>query len=349
MARQPHRPAASTFPTAATIGVLTLPVRRGADRYPSEAQLALSYTQNLEDYHLWIGLGENPTGFYIDVGAGHPIADNFSMWLYERGWRGIVVEPQPALAALYPLVRPRDICVSQLLGREEGEIDFHVFARLHGLSTTVARHADGARAFGDDFRVVRTRVTTLAALCARHGVDQIDVLKIDVEGAEADVLAGNDWSRYRPRVVVAEAIEPGTGAPAHTAWEPSLIANGYTFVLDDTLNRFYVANEAEDVLERFPRQRAAWDSATHMYEIGRASENPAHPDHALARDLSRGLWASLPHLEPELLARLIVAGRVGQERPDATALARALRSDAMRAALGRIACGYDGGQIIEGE
>ena len=45
----------------------------------------LSYTQNLEDYHLSLAFAGQPTGFYIDVGGGHPIADNVSMWFYERG------------------------------------------------------------------------------------------------------------------------------------------------------------------------------------------------------------------------------------------------------------------------
>ena len=45
------------------------------------------------------GLRRAADGFYIDVGAGHPIADNVTFWLYERGWHGIAVEPQADLAA----------------------------------------------------------------------------------------------------------------------------------------------------------------------------------------------------------------------------------------------------------
>src|SRR5215471_11445522 len=54
----------------------------------------LSYTQNLEDYHLSLAFAGQKAGTYIDVGAGHPIADNVSFWFYERGWQGIVIEPQ---------------------------------------------------------------------------------------------------------------------------------------------------------------------------------------------------------------------------------------------------------------
>ncbi len=40
----------------------------------------LSYTQNMEDYHLWLAFGGKRTGSYIDIGAGHPIADNVSFY-----------------------------------------------------------------------------------------------------------------------------------------------------------------------------------------------------------------------------------------------------------------------------
>jgi FkbM family methyltransferase len=309
--------------------------------------MALSYTQNLEDHHLALAFAGQAEGFYIDVGAGHPIADNVTQSFYERGWRGIVAEPQPELAALYPLLRPRDIVHEGLVGRADGEVAFHHVDRLHGFSTTVERFAEGAAAFGASYRTVTKPCLTLASLCERHGVGRIDVLKIDVEGGEADVLAGNDWRRFRPAIVVAEAVTPGAGEPAWQEWEPALLAAGYRFRLFDTLNRFYVAQERPDLFERLPAERADWGSATHMYEIGRAPENPAHPDHALTRILARGLWADLPHLDPDRLARLLVRGRGLAPTPEALAAARSeIGTDGFRAALGRIACGYDGGQIV---
>jgi len=308
--------------------------------------MELSYTQNLEDYHLWLAFAGKTTGTYVDVGAGHPIADNVSFWFYERGWHGVVVEPQPGWMPLYQRLRPRDVAVCGLIGRESGETDFHLVDRLHGFSTTVERHAKQAKSFGAGYRTVRMPVMTLAELCERHKLDDIDFLKVDVEGAEADVLLGGDWQRFRPKVVIIEAIAPGTNEPAWQEWEPFLLAQGYRFALFDTLNRLYVAQEHPEILARIPSERAPWDSVRHMYEIGRAPENPLHPDHALAQDLARGFWASLPLLDRDVVASILKRGRKQDSASDAE-VAAMVDTEAFRASLGRIACGYDGGQIVD--
>jgi hypothetical protein len=237
--------------------------------------------------------------------------------------------------------------VRGLVGREDGEIDFYLVDRLHGFSTTVQQHADKAKAFGVGYQTIRMPVTTLARLCEAQGLDTIDFLKIDVEGGEADVLLGGDWRRFRPKVIVVEAVAPGSGEPAWQGWEPFLLEQGYRFALFDTLNRFYVAQEHPDILARLPRERADWHAVRHMYEIGRAPENALHPDHALAKDLARGLWATLPYLDPALIATLLRRARRTASAEELAALDQAVQTEAFRASLGRIACGYDGGQIVE--
>jgi FkbM family methyltransferase len=306
----------------------------------------ISYAQNLEDYHLAQVFDGKTEGFYIDVGAGHPVGDNVSFHFYLQGWRGIVVEPQERLCALYEHIRPRDIAASVLVGAEPGRAKFHEVDRLHGFSTTVERHARGAAKFGASFRTSRKFVATLASLCDAHRVEDIDFLKVDVEGAERDVLAGADWRRFRPKVVLAEAVAPGTMAPSHAEWEPILFGAGYGFAFFDGLNRFYVADEAAALKTRFPAQPAPWDAVRHLYEFGRAPENPQHPDHALAKELAGACLAALPTLTPKALRTLLAAGAEG---PEVERLLAAIDTDAFRAGLGRIAAPYDGGQLLDDE
>src|SRR5262249_8710574 len=181
--------------------------------------------------------------------------------------------------------------------------------RLHGLSTTIRGNAEAAGQHGVGFETKKVPSLSLADLCRKCQIETVDFLKIDVEGAERDVLDGADWSKYRTRIVVLEAVTPLTNTPAWSDWEPLLLKHNYQFLLFDTLNRFYVAAECADVLERMPRERAPWDLVTHMYEIGRAPENSSHPDFALAQELARGFWASLPLLDDQTLAMVLARAR----------------------------------------
>ncbi len=293
-----------------------------------------SYAQNLEDYHLSLLLGDVSQGFYIDVGGGHAVADNVTFWFYERGWRGIVVEPQPAIAAAYRNVRPRDVLVEALCGSETGTAEFFEADRFHGLSTTVSDHAVAAAAAG----IATTRrtlpVTTLAELCTAHARPRIDFLKVDVEGAEAAVLAGNDWTRFRPRVVVMEAVAPWTMADRSADFAPILVAAGYRDIHFDGLNRFYVPEEEAALADRLPRQPTPWDAVLHLGEYGPAHRDAQHPDHALAARIDPALFASLNAMGAEALGRHLPEGLDPA-------------SEAVRAALARIATLFDGGYVVE--
>ncbi len=55
----------------------------------------VSYAQNGEDVVLARVFGDRRAGFYVDVGAGHPVVDSVTKHFYDLGWRGINVEPLP--------------------------------------------------------------------------------------------------------------------------------------------------------------------------------------------------------------------------------------------------------------
>ena len=302
----------------------------------------LSYAQNMEDYHLSLAFAGQDRGTYIDIGGGHPAAGSVSFWFYKRGWSGVVVEPQGDLARLHRALRPRDQVAQCLIGATGGERDFHQFDRWHGLSTTVEGYAKAA---GADFRTTRVQAMSLADLCRAYVQGPIDFLKIDVEGAEGEVIAGADWEQFRPGIVLLESIAPISGEPTWPAWEQQLLDKGYRFALFDTLNRFYVAEERKDLLARMPTERAPWDAVLHLYEIGRAPDNANHPDHALALDLARGFWASLPFLGDDVLAEILQKGRDLNGTQTKGRASVDVSSDAFRASLGLIASAYDGGFI----
>lgn len=335
----------------------------------------LSYAQRFEDFHLWRALGDIANGFYIDIGAGHPVYDNVSFAFYLSGWRGITVEPNPALAELGRAVRPRDRLFEGLCGAAAGEATLYLQREFHGLSTTIAEHARGAeKETGRTAEAVTLPMTTLAALCEAHAPATFEFLKADVEGAEADVLRGADFARFRPKVIVVEAIKPLSLAPAWDEWEPLLARHGYAYVWDDELNRYYVAEEARALSSRLSQGPKWYADGPQIGNFKPAGDDPAHPDHRLARLLAgAGLpakdFAKLPLMDRSALLDMLTAGTAGLDQPasapDVAAIEARLfgssapqqtapltgqtirdiyrqiiDSDAFRASCGRIAASY---------
>ena len=271
--------------------------------------LTISYAQRYEDLHLLRCFGERASGFYIDIGAGHPVYDNVSFAFYLRGWNGITVEPNPWLAQLSAAVRPRDKRIQSLVGATAGEATYYLVEDFHGLSTTIASHAQAAQAeLGKAAQTMTVPVTTLRALCEQHAPAAIDFLKVDVEGAEPDVLAGGDWQRFRPKVVVVEALAPLTLAPSWQAWEPILTSNGYRFAFFDTLNRYYVAQEHDELAALLAAEPPSFEGIKKISNFRPALDDASHPDHRLARLLAGTDMVRLPLLEGEAMMSLLTAG-----------------------------------------
>ena len=99
-------------------------------------------------------------------------------------------------------------------------------------------------------------------------------------------------------------------------------------------------------MARLPSERAPWNAVRHMYEIGRAPNDPQHPDHDLACELALGFWAMLPYIDWALIATLLARARRIDHPREREALVDTVETDSFRAALGRIACSYDGGQVV---
>ena len=278
----------------------------------------LSYAQRYEDLHLLRAFGEQPAGTYIDICAGHPVYDNVSFAFYLRGWSGITVEPNPWLAELSAAVRPRDRRIQALVGSAPGEATYYLVEDYHGLSTTIASNAQAAQQeYGKASKAMRMPVTTLAALCELHAPGALDFLKIDVEGAEREVLLGGDWRRFRPRVVVLEALAPVTMEPSWDTWESLLTGNGYRFALFDSLNRYYVAEEHGALAARLEASPTTFDGATQFRNFRPALDDRSHPDHVLAQRLAGTDMVRLPLLSAEQIVAYLAGADLDRPASDA--------------------------------
>jgi FkbM family methyltransferase len=86
---------------------------------------------------------------------------------------------------------PRVTLVNSGLGSEEGAREFHLYANDH-LSSFLQLQTGTANPFESEPEVARemVRLTTLDLFAAEHGLQQIDLLKIDTQGYDLRVLQG---------------------------------------------------------------------------------------------------------------------------------------------------------------
>ena len=192
-------------------------------------------------------------------------------------------------------MRPRDRHVEAVIGATSGQATFHLVREFHGLSTTIADHAALAQSqFGRAADAITVPMLTLKELCEQYAPPRFEFLKIDVEGAEPDVLLNGDWQNFRPKVVIVEALAPFTLAPAFEQWEPFLARHGYRYVLFDSLNRYYLAEEA-GALAALLRQRTRLVRRKAAVPQRQARlADAGHPDHRLATLIAAATMTRLP-------------------------------------------------------
>ncbi|HZA76795.1 MAG TPA: FkbM family methyltransferase [Acidimicrobiales bacterium] len=227
------------------------------------------YAQNGEDVVLWRALGHVEGGVYVDVGACDPVDDSVTKLFYDRGWRGLDVEPVAEHAQALRADRPRDVVAAvAVTGDDHGSVTLHEVTGT-GLSTLSASIADEAAARGFATRDVTVPTRTLRSLVDEHLGDQdVHFCKIDVEGAEAEVIASVDLEAWRPWVLVVESTHPNTAEPTHMKWQDRVLAAGYRPCLFDGLSRFYVSEEhAAELGEKLSYPACPLDGYVHVSSV----------------------------------------------------------------------------------
>jgi FkbM family methyltransferase len=224
--------------------------RLWAVEYPGET--VVSFAQNCEDVLLYRAFKGKAGGTFIDVGAGHPIADNVTLWLRQKGWRGVNVEPNPIFFRDLQKYRPEDINLNIGVADKAGELLFYQVEQNEvghgwGLSSFDAASETLAQSMGFKVNRMKIPVITLNEIAEKHYPGGVDVLKLDVEGLEEMIIRSTDWRHFRPKLLCIEAIEPVSARPAWPKWENYLLNADYVFAAFDGCNCYYCPVEEESV------------------------------------------------------------------------------------------------------
>lgn len=205
-----------------------------------------SYAQKGEDLLIDRFFHFKKDGFYVDIGASHPQDASNTKIFYDKGWRGINVEPNPGRIALFARERPRDINLNIGVGSTAQRAAFYQFEPAT-FSTFSRAEATMLEETGFHLkRTVEVPVKRLEDILDAYSVSTIDFMSVDTEGLEMEVLDSNNWRKYRPTLLCIETIDfmkllrHGTGeSHRKTDIDAYLLSRGYEEYFSNGLNTIY--------------------------------------------------------------------------------------------------------------
>lgn len=167
------------------------------------------YSQEGEDIILKRIFNEQKRGLYVDVGAHHPKRFSNTYLFYEKGWTGINIDAMPGSMKAFNKIRPKDINIEQPISKKVQKLKYYVFNEpaLNGFSEELSKERHNKT----NYKIVSTlelQTKKLSDVLKEHlpRNTNIDFLSVDVEGLDMEVLESNDWTIYKPKVILIEIL-----------------------------------------------------------------------------------------------------------------------------------------------
>lgn len=168
----------------------------------------ITYSQEGEGVLLDRILDVNKPGFFIDVGAHHPVRFSNTYQLYRKGWRGINIDPTPGCMELFRSLRSEDINLEYAISTDKKPITFFIFSEgaLNTFDTKLAKE------YQDKGWVLKKTIEIqprpLSDIIKEYYEisKKVSLMSIDVEGLEMEVLSSNDWEICVPDTIIIETL-----------------------------------------------------------------------------------------------------------------------------------------------
>ena len=159
---------------------------------------------NNEDTAILNYFKDRKNGFYVDVGCYHPIHRNNTHLLHMQNWSGVNRDTSKFSIDLFNFMRPKDLNYNCAISDKNENIKLFYQKELSQLSTIEKGQAESV--FQGEIKEKEINAFTLDEILSRdkYKDSKIDLLDIDVEGADLKVLRGLSFDKFKPELVCVE-------------------------------------------------------------------------------------------------------------------------------------------------
>ncbi|MDB9761068.1 FkbM family methyltransferase [Pelagibacteraceae bacterium] len=165
-----------------------------------------TYSMNGEDVFIDNYFKKN-TGFYVDVGAYHPLELNNTYLLYKRGWNGVNIDINSLSIDYFNYARPDDTNINIAAADKKSIKTIYYQKKKSPLNTLNSKLA--SKHFSGNFKKKKIKSDKLTSIIDKtkfKGI-KINFLNIDAEGNDFQVLKSLNFKKYKPKLICVEMVD----------------------------------------------------------------------------------------------------------------------------------------------
>lgn|GEM_PF-1206708 len=210
----------------------------------------ITFSQYGEDLLIMSALNihkvSSPT--YIDIGANDPVLGNNTYFFYQRGCRGVLIEPNPSLHSRLKQVRPGDISLNIGIGNKDEVLPFYLFDHENShLNTFSTEEKEALLKNGLKVQsVIDIQLKNINDIISQHFQAPPTIMSLDVEGLDEAILHALNFERFGPGIICVETVSYSSVQADHFTKRRELIdfvlSKGYYVFADTFFNTILCSN-----------------------------------------------------------------------------------------------------------
>jgi len=145
---------------------------------------------------------------YIDIGSFHPVIDNNTAFLYQGGWRGTLIDPNPAVKLEVEKYRPQDLFLEVAVTTDPSINELMIFNDVNSMNSMDKKFVERAQKASNTeiIKTLKVESITIDQVFEKH-IDRFgsvpSVVNIDIEGMDYDVITSFSF-KHRPLFFIIE-------------------------------------------------------------------------------------------------------------------------------------------------
>jgi FkbM family methyltransferase len=146
-------------------------------------------------------------GFFVDVGAYHPLELSNTYLLYKRGWNGINIDINSLSIDYINYIRPDDTNINIAVANKKSIKTIYYQKKKSPLNTLNSKLAN--KHFSGNFKKKKIKSDKLSSIIEKtkyKGI-KINFLNIDAEGNDFEVLKSLNFKTHKPKLICVEIVD----------------------------------------------------------------------------------------------------------------------------------------------